>query len=334
MLARGAVLLALASLLALPFGTQAQPSGKVYLIGLLSSQSSATIQQGGPKAFRQKLRDLGYAEGRNLVIEYRWADGRYERLPALAKELARLNVDLILTPHGVAPVAPALAAKRATKTIPIVFFAGDAVESGLVPSIARPGSNLTGISGLTAGLDAKRLEILKEAVPAATRMAILWNPENLTGVPQRNRIALAAEALKVQPRMLEARSPAEIDKAFAVAAEQRSDAMLVLADPMLTSQRKRIVALATRARLPLAAYFRTFTEAGALVSYGPSIPEIFRQLATYLDKILKGAKPADLPRRGTDEVRAGDQSQHGENAGADYSPVSRGASRRADSVAL
>jgi putative ABC transport system substrate-binding protein len=292
MLARGAVFLALASLLALPFGTQAQPSGKVYRIGLLSSQSSSTIQDGGPKAFRQRLRDLGYAEGRNLVIEYRWADGRYERLPALAKELARLNVDLILTPDG---VASALAAKGATKTIPIVFFAGDAVESGLVPSIARPGSNLTGISGLTAGLDAKRLEILKEAVPAATRMAILWNPENLTGVPQRNRIALAAEALKVQPRMLEARSPAEIDKAFALAAEQRSDAMLVLADPMMTSQRKRIVDLATRARLPLAAYFRTFAEAGALVSYGPSISEIFRQLATYVDKILKGAKPADLP---------------------------------------
>src|SRR5262252_7920209 len=206
MLARGAVLLALASLLALPLGTQAQPSGKVYRIGLLSSQSSATIQQGGPKAFRQKLRDLGYAEGRNLVIEYRWADGRYERLPALAKELARLNVDLILTPDG---IAPALAAKGATKAIPIVFFAGDAVESGLVPSIARPGSNLTGINGLTAGLDAKRLEILKQALPAATHVGILWNPENLTGVPQRNRMALAAEALQVQPRMLEARSPSE-----------------------------------------------------------------------------------------------------------------------------
>src|SRR5215470_14996751 len=163
---------------------------------------------------------------------------------------------------------PALAAKAATKTIPIVFFAGDAVESGLVSSLARPGGNLTGISGLTAGLDAKRLEILKEAVPTATRVAILWNPENLTGVPQRNRIALAAQALKVEPRMLEARSPAEIDQAFAAAARERADAVLVLADPMLTSQRKRIVALATRARLPLAAYFRTFTEAGALVSYG------------------------------------------------------------------
>jgi putative ABC transport system substrate-binding protein len=138
MLARGAVLLALASLLALPLGTQAQPSGKVYRIGLLSSQSASTIPQEGPKAFRQKLRDLGYVEGRDLVIESRWADGRYERLPALAKELARLNVDLILTPDG---IAPALAAKGATKTIPIVFFAGDAVESGLVPSIARPGSN-------------------------------------------------------------------------------------------------------------------------------------------------------------------------------------------------
>ena len=263
MLARGAVLLALASLLALPLGTQAQPSGKVYRIGLLSSQSASTIPQEGPKAFRQKLRDLGYVEGRDLVIESRWADGRYERLPALAKELARLNVDLILTPDG---IAPALAAKGATKTIPIVFFAGDAVESGLVPSIARPGSNLTGISGLTAGLDAKRLEILKQALPAATHVGILWNPENLTGVPQRNRMALAAEALQVQPRMLEARSPSEIDNAFTVAARERLDAVLVLADPMLTSQRKRIVELAARARLPLVAYFRAFAEAGALVS--------------------------------------------------------------------
>jgi len=292
MLARGAVLLALASLLALPLGTQAQPSGKVYRIGLLSSQSASTIPQEGPKAFRQKLRDLGYVEGRDLVIESRWADGRYERLPALAKELARLNVDLILTPDG---IAPALAAKGATKTIPIVFFAGDAVESGLVPSIARPGSNLTGISGLTAGLDAKRLEILKQALPAATHVGILWNPENLTGVPQRNRMALAAEALQVQPRMLEARSPSEIDNAFTVAARERLDAVLVLADPMLTSQRKRIVELAARARLPLVAYFRAFAEAGALVSYGPNTIEIFSQLVVYVDKVLKGARPADLP---------------------------------------
>jgi len=291
MLARGAVLLALASLLALPLGTQAQPSGKVYRIGLLSSQSASTIPQEGPKAFRQKLRDLGYVEGRDLVIESRWADGRYERLPALAKELARLNVDLILTPDG---IAPALAAKGATKTIPIVFFAGRRRVWARAKHRA-PWQQLTGISGLTAGLDAKRLEILKQALPAATHVGILWNPENLTGVPQRNRMALAAEALQVQPRMLEARSPSEIDNAFTVAARERLDAVLVLADPMLTSQRKRIVELAARARLPLVAYFRAFAEAGALVSYGPNTIEIFSQLAVYVDKVLKGARPADLP---------------------------------------
>jgi len=264
---------------------------KVWRIGFLSVQTSSVFQP-QLNALRQKLRDLGYVEGRTLVLGYRWAEGRYERLPALARELVQLKMDLILTPDG---VPPTLAAKAATKTIPIVFFAGDAVESGLVASLARPGGNLTGVSGLTAGLDAKRLEILKEAVPTATRVAILWNPENLTGVPQRNRIALAAETLGVQPRMLEARSPSEIDNAFAVAAREQSNGMLVLADPMFTSQRKRIVGLAVRARLPLAAYLPSFTEAGALVSYGPSTTEIFRRLAVYAAKIFNGAKPPDLP---------------------------------------
>ena len=195
MLARRAVLCALVGgLLAASLAAQAQTTNKTYRIGFLSIQSSSTTPQLNP--FRQKLRDLGYVEGRNLVIESRWGEGRYERLPDLARELVRLNVNLIVTPDG-AP--PTLAAKAATKTIPIVFYAGDAVESGLVSSIARPGGNLTGVSGLTAGLDAKRLEILKEAVPAATRVAVLWNPENLTGVPQRNRIALAAETLVLGP---------------------------------------------------------------------------------------------------------------------------------------
>jgi putative ABC transport system substrate-binding protein len=243
-------------------------------------------------AFRQKLRELGYSQGENLAIEYRWAEGRYDRLPAMARELARLKVNLIVAPDG---VPAALAAKAATKTIPVVFFAGDAVESGLVQSLAHPGGNLTGLSGLTAGLDAKRLEILKEAVPAAARVAMLWNPENSTGIPQRNRMALAAEALRVQPRMLEARSPSEIEGAIAVAVRERVDALLVLADPMLTSQRKRIVDLAARARLPVGGLFRSFAEDGALVSYGPNLVEVYRQLAVYADKILKGAKPADLP---------------------------------------
>jgi len=270
---------------------EAQPAAKLWRIGFLSTQVSSVFQP-QLNAFKQQLRRLGYVEGRNLAIEYRWAEGRYERLPPLALELARLNVDLIVTPDG---VPPALAAKAATKAIPIVFFAGDAVESGLVTSLARPGGNLTGLSGLTAGLDTKRLEILKEAVPSATRVAILWNPQNLTGVPQRNRIALAAEALGVQPRILEARSPNEIDNALAVAVQEQSTGLLVLADPMFTSQRKRIVDLAVRGRLPLVAYFRNFTEAGGFVSYGPNLIEIFRRLAEYADKIFKGAKPADVP---------------------------------------
>jgi putative tryptophan/tyrosine transport system substrate-binding protein len=281
-----AVSLLLASLIA-----EGQQANKVYRLGFLSSQTAATLSP-MVNPFSQKLRDLGYTEGRNLAIEYRWAEGRYERFPALARELVRLDVEVIVTPDG---VPPALAAKAATRTIPVVFFAGDAVESGLVQSLARPGGNLTGVSGLTAGLDAKRLEILKEAVPAAARIAVLWNPENLTGVPQRNRMALAAEALKVQLRMLEVRSPGEIDSAIAAAVRDRSDALLVLADPTLTSQRKRIVDVATRARLPVGGMFRTFAEVGALVSYGPNVVEIAQQLAVYADKILKGAKPADLP---------------------------------------
>jgi ABC-type uncharacterized transport system substrate-binding protein len=151
------------------------------------------------------------------------------------------------------------------------------------------------MSGLTAGLDTKRLEILKEAVPAATRVAVLWNPENLTGVPQRNRIVLAAEKLGLQLRLLEAKTSGDIDNAFAVAARERSEALVVLADPVLAAHRKRIVDLATRGRLPLVASFRSFTEAGGLINYGPNLDQVFRRLAVYADKILKGKRPADLP---------------------------------------
>ena len=276
------------SLIAAPLAAHAQPAGKVYRIGYLSALSAASA----PDAFKQKLRELGYVEGRNLVIEFRSTEGKYDRLPSLARELVRLKMDLIVTISG---VSHTLALKAATKTIPVVFFAGDAVESGLVQSLARPGGNLTGVSGLTAGLDTKRLEILKEAVPGATRVAVLWNPENLTGVPQRNRIALAAEALGLQPRLLEARSASEIDTAFTVVARERLEALLVLVDPVLTAWHKRIVDLASRGRLPLVASFRSFTEAGGLISYGPNLNEVSRQLAVYADKILKGRKPADLP---------------------------------------
>jgi putative ABC transport system substrate-binding protein len=270
---------------------QAQPAGKVYRIGFVSSTASSTAQP-QVNAFRQKLRDLGYVEGRNVIIEYRWAEGKYERLPALATELTRLNVDLIVSGGG---TPAALAAKAATKTIPVIFFAGDPVVSGIVASLSRPGGNLTGVGALTAELDPKLLEILKEAVPMATRVAILWNPDNPTGVPQRNRMALAAQALGVQVRMLDARFPGEIDNAFGVMARERPDALLVLADPMLFNERKRIVDLAARARLPAVSGFRLFAEAGGLISYGANLIEAYRQLAIYADKILKGAKPGDLP---------------------------------------
>ena len=279
------------SLLAVSPVAQAQPAGKVYRIGFLHTSSSSTVQP-QINAFRQKLRDLGYVEGRNVVIEYRWAEGKYERLSAMARELTRLNVDLIVSGGGTPSV---LAAKAATKTIPVIFFAGDPVVSGIVSSLARPGGNLTGVGALTAELDAKRLEILKECVPTATRVAILWNPDNPTGVPQRNRMALAAETLGVQLRMFEARSPSEIDQAFTVMARERPGAMLMLADPMLNNEGKRVVDLAARVRLPTASGFRSFAEAGGLISYGPSLIDSYRQLAIYADKIVKGAKPADLP---------------------------------------
>ena len=288
----GAILcLVICSILAVSLAAPAQPAGKIYRIGFLSSQTASAIQP-QLNAFKQKLRDLGYVEGGNLIIEYRWAQSRYDRLPALARELVRLNPDLIFTAGG---TPSALAAKAATKTIPILFFSGDAVESGLVSSLARPGGNLTGFSALTAGLDAKRLEIFKEAVPRMTRVAILWNPDNPTGIPQRNRMTLAAEALGVQIRVLEARSASEIDNVFAVSAAERLDVMLVLADPMLDVERKRIIDLAMRNRLPVASLFRSWAEAGGLFSYGPDPIESYRRLAIYADKIFKGAKPADLP---------------------------------------
>jgi len=273
---------------------EAQPAAKTPRIGYLAP--SLTANPALHEAFRQGLRDLGYVEGRNVAIEYRDAEGKDERLPALAAELAALKVDVIVTNGG---TLAALAAQRATRTIPIVFVAtGDPVSSGLVASLARPGGNATGLSLLFPELVGKWLELLKQAIPGVSRIAILQQPG---AVPERaqERIVreadVAARSLGVRLQFVWARGPADIDRAFSDITKARASALAVLSTPMLGSQRQRLADLAAKNRLPTVYSFRPYVEAGGLMAYGPSTSDMARRAATYVDKILKGAKPADLP---------------------------------------
>ncbi len=281
-------------LLAAPHGAEAQQAAKVYRIGLLSG-AAPTAPPDFLEAFRQGLRELGYVEGQNIAIESRRAEGRLERLSDLAAELVRLKVDLILT----LDTPSALAAKQATTTIPIVMLGtADPVGSGLVASLARPGGNITGLSFLGAELVAKRLELLREAVPGVTRVAVLWHPgAHGEGTQQEmlKETQVAGRALGVQLQLLEARGPNDFDRAFAAMTRERAGALMLLPSTIFSSGRKRIVGLAGQSRLPAMFYFRHFVEAGGLMSYGPSLADNYRRAATYVDKILKGAKPADLP---------------------------------------
>ncbi len=263
---------------------------RVPRIGFLSSSSAASPTL---EAFRQGLRDLGYLEGQSIAIESRWADGRYERLPDLATELVRLNVDVILA----ANTAAALAAKRATTTIPIVVGAAgaDPVKDGLVASLARPGGNVTGLSLLARELNGKRLQLLKEAIPGLSRVAVLWNPNNVTSAPSLKDTEAAARSLALRLQPLEVRGPNELDGAFQAATMGRARALLAVPDPMFLVHRTRIADLALKTRLPMMAAETGFAHAGGLMVYGPNIPDNFRRAATFVDKILKGAKPADLP---------------------------------------
>jgi len=241
------------------------------------------------------LRDLGYVEGRNLVIEDRSAEGKFERLPALAAELVALGVDVILAPG----TPSAMAARQATGTVPIVVAnAGDPVASGLVASLARPGGNVTGLSLLVPELVGKCLEHLRQAVPGAARIAVLWQPG---AIPERaeddmlKQAGVAARLLGVQAQFVEARSPADFDRAFSDMAQARAGALAVLTSTMFLIERRRLVALATKHRLPAVYSLREFVDAGGLMSYGANAADLFRRAATYVDKILKGTKPADLP---------------------------------------
>ncbi len=285
---------ALASaILSPPLTTAAQQPPRVHRIGFLSLSSlSDPRTQRIFEAFRQGLRELGYLEGQNTAIESRWAEAKYDRLPGLAAELVRLKVDVIVT----AGVPAIQAAKEATGTIPIVMGAIiDPIATGFVASLARPGGNITGLSLMTPELVGKQLEMLKEIVPKVSRAAVLWNPANAGNTPQLREAKVAARALGVRLQPLEARDPKEIDSAFVAMTRERAGALIVLVDVMLIDHRTRIADLAAKRRLPAVYGVREHAEAGGLIAYGANVSDRFRRAATYVDKILKGAKPADLP---------------------------------------
>jgi putative ABC transport system substrate-binding protein len=275
-------------LLPATLAVEAQPAAKVHRIGFLLYPSPHAYQE----AFLQGLRALGYTEGQNIAIERRHAHGAHDRLAGLAAELVRLKMDVIV----VDGTASAIAAKAATATIPIVFtLAGDPVGSGLVASLARPGGNVTGLSNLIAELSGKQLQLLKEAVPEAARVAILYNPVNPATAPALHGAQAAARAFSVQLQVLEVRTPNELGAAFSAMAKGRAGALLVVSDPVFATGRVQLLTLSAKHRLPGMFFQRYFVEAGGLMSYAPNFADQFRRAAYYVDKILKGANPADLP---------------------------------------
>ncbi len=280
--------------LAAPLTAEAQQAAKIARIGYLSGASLAASPH-LREAFRQGLRELGYVEGRNVVIEYRDAEGKPERFSALAAELVALKVDVIVASN----TGAALAAKQATRTLPIVFAAAaDPVTSGLVASLARPGGNVTGLSALAPELVGKGLELLSQAVPGVSRVAVLWQSGALDERTDKDMLKaaeVAARALGVRLQFAEARVPADFDRAFSDMTRARAGALTVLTSVMFVNERRRLVALAAKNRLPAAYPQRDFVDAGGLMSYGPNAADLYRRAATYVDKILKGAKPGDLP---------------------------------------
>jgi ABC-type uncharacterized transport system substrate-binding protein len=270
---------------------EAQQPGKVPRVGVLR-QSSADVLWTQLEAFRQGLRDRGYLDGQNIAIEYRYAEGELDRLPSLANELVRIKIDVIV----VSSTPAVLAAKNATKEIPIVFHTiGDPVASGLVASLARPGGNITGLTMGGAELYGKRLELLKETIPKLSQAAILWNPTS-TGIQQNvKETQAAAQVLKLQIQSLEIRNPGDIEPAFETAIRSKSGAILVTQSPPITTYPKRIIDIAAKRRLPVIYPQGQWPDMGGLMSYGANVEDSYRYLASYVDKILKGSKPADLP---------------------------------------
>ena len=274
--------------LASAHNASAQSSGKVPVIGLLDAGERLEWWA----AFRQEFRKLGYVEGKNVAFEARFAGGKLERLPVLAQELVRLDVAVIVT----SGTAAALEAKRATGKIPIVMATGtDQVSMGLVVSLARPGGNVTGVSSIATELTGKRLELLREVLPRMSRLAVLWHTENIPSATAIRDLEAAARSSKVALQNLGVKTMKEIAGAFSAAAQERAEAVFVIATPSFFSERQRIAELALKHRLPTMHGPSEYVEAGGLISFAPSYSDLFRRAAVYVDKILKGAKPGDLP---------------------------------------
>jgi putative ABC transport system substrate-binding protein len=272
-----------------PLAANAQ--SKIPRIGFMGN-STAALEVNLVDAFREGLREHGYEEGRNIVIEYRWADGKYEQFPALVAELIAANVDVIVT----AGTPAALAMKKETTTVPLVMVAvGDPVGTGLVPSLARPGGNLTGLSSIAPDLEGKRLQLLREVVPALSHVAMFINSLNPFHVSSMRQARAAAQAMGIKLQLHDIRKSEDLDDAFAALRKERPDALLILADRVFLHNRERMMDFTKEQRLPTVNAYKELVEVGGLMSYGPSYEDMHKRAAIYVDKILKGAKPADLP---------------------------------------
>ena len=290
---RRETMIALVAFGAAPLAAEAQQASRIARVGYLATSGATSPHL--REAFRQGLRDLGYVEGRSVVLEIRDAEGKPERFPAFAAELVALKVDVIVTTS----TTGTLAAKQATETVPIVFaVAADPVPDGLVASLARPGGNVTGLSLLLPDLVGKCLEQLKQAVPGVSRIAVLWQPGGRGERTDRDMVKaaeVAARALGASLQVVEARDPADFDRAFSDMTKARAEALTVLTSATLIGQRNRLVDLAAKNRLPAVYPWKEAVDAGGLMSYGPDLSDNYRRAAIYVDKILKGAKPGDLP---------------------------------------
>jgi ABC-type uncharacterized transport system substrate-binding protein len=285
-----AVILTLSLNLA-PLAADAQQAAKVPRIGFLGN-STAALEANLVGPFREGLRDLGYKEGQNVVIEYRWAEGKYERFPALIAELIALKVDVIVT----AGTPASLAVKKATTSVPVVMVAvGDPVATGLVASLGRPGGNITGLTSIAEEMEGKRLELLREVIPNISHVAVLWNPVNPVFKRALDELQAAATVLRIKILSLGVRAADQFEDAFAAIVRERPGALLVLADRLFLHNRVRIMAFAAQNRLPGVHAYRELVEVGGLMSFGPSYADMHRRAAYFVDRILKGGKPADLP---------------------------------------
>src|SRR6476620_2852195 len=274
-----------------PLAARAQQPAKIPRIGFLGN-STATMEANLIGPLRDGLRELGYEEGRNVIIEFRWADGKYDQFPALVAELLAAKVDVIIT----AGTPATLAIKKVTSTVPLVFIAvGDPVGTGVVPNLGRPGGNITGLSSIAPDLEGKRLGLLREVVPNLSHVAFFLNPVNAFHSVSIRQARVAAQSLGIKLQPLEVDKSEQLDTAFASILKEKPDALLILADRIFLHNRERMMEFATQQRLPSVNAYRELVEAGGLISYGPSYEDMHRRAAVYVDKILKGTKPADLP---------------------------------------